>query len=99
MAEAIRLEVDPELRELVPGYLRSRRRDLDALGRALDAGDLAAARGVGQNIRSFSRVLGVTALTELGEQIERACDAASAPRIATLHAELADYLARVEPRE
>ena len=99
MAERIRLSVEPELRELVPGFLTSRRRDLEALGRAIDQGDLAAVHNVGQNIRSFSRVLGIEQLTELGEEIQLAADEKSTRRIASLQAQLADYLARVEVSE
>jgi hypothetical protein len=99
MAERIRLSVEPELRELVPGFLTSRRRDLEALGRAIDRGDLVAVRHVGQNIRSFSRVLGIQQLTELGEKIQLAADERSTLRIASLQAQLADYLARVEVSE
>ncbi len=92
----IPLEVEPGLRSLVPGYLSSRRRDLEALGRALQAGDLAAVRDVGQNIRSFSRVLGVEPLTVLGEELQLAAEEAASLRIAHLQSRLADYLARVE---
>jgi len=90
------LSVEPDLRVLVPGFLDNRRRDLEALRRALDSGDLAAVRDVGHNIRCFSRVLGVDALTELGEEIQVAADEASTLRIAHLQAQLADYLSRVE---
>ena len=91
-----RVEVEPALRELVPGFLENRRRDLEALRRALAAGDLAAAREVGQNIRCFSRVLGIEELTELGEAIRAAADERAATRIAHLEWRLADYLARAE---
>jgi HPt (histidine-containing phosphotransfer) domain-containing protein len=97
--ERISLRVEAGLRELVPGFLDNRRRDLEALGRALHTGDLAGVRSVGRNIRSFSRVLGVTELTVLGEEIQAAADEASTLRIAHLRSQLADYLARVEIAE
>ncbi len=95
MSEPIALSVEPGLRELVPGFLDNRRRDLEALARAMESGDLAAVRGVGQNIRCFSRVLGVGELTSLGEELETAAEESARMRIAHLHAKLADYLSRV----
>jgi hypothetical protein len=97
--ERIRLQVEPQLRELVPGFLDNRRRDLERLRQALHAGDLAAIRDVGQNIRCFSRVYGVEALTALGEEIRCAAEECSTLRIVHLQGQLADYLARVELAE
>jgi hypothetical protein len=97
--EKIRLEVEPQLRELVPGFLEKRRHDLERLREALHAGDLAAIRDVGQNIRCFSRVYGLEALAVLGEQIGCAAEECSTLRIVHLQGQLADYLARVELAE
>ena len=96
MNEKIPLQVDPALRELVPSFLEQRRRDLERLRQALHAGDLAAIRDVGQNIRCFSRVYGLEQLTQLGEQIHCAAEECSTLRIVHLQGQLADYLARVQ---
>jgi hypothetical protein len=92
----IRLEVEPSLKELVPDFLENRRRDLERMRRALQAGDLAAIRDVGQNIRCFSRVYGFDDLRALGEEIRCAADECSTMRIVSLQGKLADYLSRVE---
>jgi hypothetical protein len=97
--DKIELKVEPQLRELVPGFLESRRRDLERLRQALHAGDLAAIRDVGQNIRCFARVYGVERLTVLGEEIRCAAEECSTLRIVHLQGQLADYLARVEVTE
>jgi hypothetical protein len=94
--EKILLRVEPALKELVPGFLENRRRDLERLSEALHAGDLAAIRDVGQNIRCFSRVYGVDDLTVLGEEIRCAAEENSTVRIVHLQGRLADYLSRVE---
>jgi hypothetical protein len=96
MNDRIRLKVEPALRELIPGFLENRRRDLERMRQALYAGDLAAIRDVGQNIRCFSRVYGVEQLTALGEEIRCAAEEASTVRIVHLQGRLADYLSRVE---
>ena len=97
--QKIRLQVEPRLRELVPGFLENRRRDLERMREALHSGDLAAIRDVGQNIRCFSRVYGLADLTTLGEEIRRAAEECSTLRIVHLQGRLADYLSRVELTE
>ena len=96
MTDKIRLQVEPPLRELVPDFLANRRRDLERMRQALHAGDLAAIRDVGQNIRCFSRVYGFDQLTALGEEIRCAADECSTLRIVHLQGQLADYLSRIE---
>lgn len=96
MNEKIHLHVDASLKELVPSFLAGRRKDLEALRRALHSGDLAAIRSVGHNIRAFSRLYGFDELTALGEQLETAAEEASTLRIVHLQGQLADYLERVE---
>ena len=97
MRDRFRLKVEPRLVGLVPGFLENRRRDLERLREALRAGDLAAIRDVGQNIRCFSRVYGVAELTTLGDEICRAAEECSTLRILHLQGRLAEYLSRVEP--
>ena len=96
MTEKIRLKVEPVLKELMPDFLENRQRDLERMRRALRAGDLAAIRDVGQNIRCFSRVYGFDELTALGEEIRCAADECSTLRIVHLQGQLADYLSRLE---
>jgi len=95
-AERIRLTVEPSLRELVPGFLANRRKDLEAIGRALHSGNLEAIRAVGHNIRCFSRVYGFDDLTALGEELQQAAADASTLRIVHAQSRLADYLSRVD---
>ncbi len=96
MRGKIVLQVEPALKELVPDFLDNRRRDLERMRQALQSGDLAAIRDVGQNIRCFSRVYGFEELTALGEEIRCAADECSTLRIVSLQGKLADYLSRVE---
>jgi HPt (histidine-containing phosphotransfer) domain-containing protein len=94
--DKIQLSVEPALRELVPGFLANRRKDVEAIGRALGSGNLEAIKVVGHNIRCFSQVYGFEDLTALGEEIQQAAAEASTLRIAHARARLAEYLARVD---
>jgi hypothetical protein len=96
MSERIRLSVGPELKPLVPGFLANRRKDLEAIARALDSGNLDAVGVVGHNIRCFSRVYGFDDLTALGEELQQAATERSVLRIAHVQSRLADYLGRIE---
>jgi HPt (histidine-containing phosphotransfer) domain-containing protein len=96
MPDKIQLSVEPALRELVPGFLANRRKDLEVIGRALTSGNLEAIRVVGHNIRCFSRVYGFEELTALGEEIQQAAADASTLRIAHAQAQLASYLSRID---
>ena len=96
MTQKIVVHVDACVKDLVPDFLENRRRDLERMRAALAAGDLAAIRDVGQNIRCFSRVYGFDALTELGEEIRCAADEGSMMQVVRLQGQLADYLSRVE---
>lgn len=94
--ERIRLAVEPALRELVPGFLANRRKDLEAIARALHSGNMEAIRVVGHNIRCFSRVYGFDDLTTLGEELQQAAAERSTLRVVHAQAQLADYLARID---
>jgi hypothetical protein len=94
--ERIRLAVEPALRELVPGFMANRRKDLEAIARALHSGNMEAIGVVGHNIRCFSRVYGFDDLTALGEELQRAAAERSTLRIVHAQTQLADYLSRVE---
>src|SRR4051812_16506358 len=96
MPEKIQLHVEPALRELVPGFLANRRKDLEVIGRALHSGNLEAIRVVGHNIRCFSRVYGFDDLTALGEELQQAATECSTLRIVHAQTQLADYLSRID---
>lgn len=96
MPEKIHLSVEPGLHALLPGFLANRRKDIEAIGRALHSGNLDAIGVVGHNIRCFSRVYGFHELTALGEEIRQAAAERSMLRIVHAQTQLADYLARME---
>lgn len=96
LAEPIRVQVEPALRELVPGFFANRRKDLELIARALHSGNLEAIRVVGHNIRCFSRVYGFDDLTVLGEELHQAATDRSTLRIVHAQSQLAEYLSRVD---
>ena len=90
--------VDPQLKEIVPWYLDSRRRDLPEFSAALSAGDFGRLRTLGHNLRGTGSSYGFPKITHIGEAIESAAKAADADTCRNQIEELTEYLARVEWR-
>lgn len=88
--------VDPDLEELIPGFLDNRRRDVDKLRTALAAGDFATVRITGHSMKGAGGGYGFQPITDIGAVIERAAMASDAAAAAAGVDELAAYLARVE---
>jgi HPt (histidine-containing phosphotransfer) domain-containing protein len=92
----IRVEINPDLEDLVPAFLDNRRQDIGAIRQALERGDYKSIHRIGHNLRGDSSALGFDGLSAVGRGLERA---ALEQDEATIHAQagrLADYLQRVE---
>jgi len=92
----IRVEIDPDLVDLVPGFLENRRADLDNIRVALDRADYKGIHRIGHNLKGDSGALGFDGLGEVGRELERSALAQDDASIRVEVTRLADYLARVE---
>jgi HPt (histidine-containing phosphotransfer) domain-containing protein len=92
----IRVEVDPDLVDLVPGFLANRRVDLDSLRDALELGDYRAIHRIGHNLKGDSGALGFDGLGDVGRELERAALEQDNAGIRVGTERLADYLEHVE---
>jgi len=96
MSEKIVVEIDPDLEELIPGFLENRKKDVDSLNAALDSGDLETLRSVGHSLKGVGGGYGFAMITDIGADIEAAAKVKDMDTIRDLIARLADYLDRVE---
>ncbi len=64
--------IEPKLRALIPGYIESRRRDLQTLRAALDAADYATIRDLGHKMNGTGGAYGLPRITEIGSLLEKA---------------------------
>jgi len=96
-AEAIPVQVDGRLRNLVARFLANCARDLAQLRAALAGGDLAAARKIGHSLGGAGGSYGFEEITRIGRAIEERSLRGDAASVGELAAKLEDYLARVEP--
>ena len=90
------IQGDPDLEDLIPGFLENRRNDVEKLRTCLEADDFESMRILGHSMKGAGGGYGFDAITEFGASIEEAAKAGDAARIATTTDELAAYLERVE---
>ncbi|HUO04747.1 MAG TPA: response regulator [Candidatus Binataceae bacterium] len=88
--------VDPELRDLIPDFLQSKRTDVAAVLAALESGDYALASTVGHQLKGEGGSYGFPAVTDLGRDLEEAAASADRERALRLTREIAQYLEQVE---
>lgn len=88
--------IDPDLKELIPGYLKGRAGDAKAIGSAVKGGDYEAVRVIGHTMRGTGGGYGFDFITELGAGLEKAAKEKRADEISVLAKKLTDYLVRVK---
>lgn len=97
MSDSITVIIDPDLEDLIPGFLANRHRDVASLRTLLEKQDFAAIRIIGHSMKGAGGGYGFDPITEMGDQIEVAALASDGEAIRRLIVELADYLSRVRP--
>jgi HPt (histidine-containing phosphotransfer) domain-containing protein len=89
------VKVDPDLADMIPGFLANRKRDAQAVRDAVASGDLATVRRLGHTLKGVGGGYGFPVVSEIGGEIE-AAGLAGDPEAADAAARrLADYLAKV----
>lgn len=87
--------VDPDLRDLIPGYLGNRQKDIATIKKALTASDFAKIRVLGHSMRGSGGGYGFMLISKIGEGFEKAAKENDPDQIKNLLAELSDFLQRV----
>jgi len=94
--EKIRVRVDPDLADLIPGFLDNRRKDLATIQEALDRNDFETVRVLGHSMKGAGGGYGFDAITDIGAALEEAAKDRQPDGIRRGLRDLADYLDRVE---
>lgn len=92
-----RIQVDPELIDIVPTFLAHRWQDVASLQDALAHEDPSLIRKVAHNLKGAGSSFGFDAVTVIGERLERAALKGNWARIQRFIDRLIAYLERVEP--
>jgi Hpt domain len=95
--DKIVVHIDPDLEDLIPGFLANRRRDVDSLRELVKAQDYPAIRIIGHSMKGAGGGYGFDPITDFGAEIETAALRSNDEVILAATTALADYLACVEP--
>lgn len=82
--DKIVIQIDADLEELIPGYLRNKQNDIDAIATALLKDDYEAIRIIGHSMKGSGGGYGFDLITELGKAIESAAISKSTKEIGKL---------------
>jgi hypothetical protein len=92
----VTVSVDPDLEELVPGFLENRRKDAVALARAAKAGDVKTVRLLGHRMKGDGGGYGFQEISEIGEALEHAAGRQDWKVIVQKTEALTTFLAQVD---
>ena len=88
--------IDPDLEDIVPGFLENRRKDVTTLQAALQAGDFNTVRLLGHRMKGDGGGYGFDTISTIGDALEQAAIRADRPAIERQLVSLADFLANVQ---
>lgn len=95
-SERIIVQGDPDLEDLIPGFLNNRQEDVRIIAEALQGGDMDRIRIIGHSMKGAGGGYGFDAITDFGAEIEQAAIANDADGISAATDKLVDYLQRVD---
>ena len=95
-SEPIRVKVDPDLADLIPGYIEKRRQDVGKAEKLLQAGQFEELRSIGHKIKGSGGGYGFSGLSEIGAALENAAKAVDGEQIKITLSKLQNYLERLE---
>jgi len=94
--EKIIIQVDPDLEELIPGFLENRNADIGKLRTSLDENDFVNIQSIGHSTKGVGGGYGFDLMSEIGAEIESAAKENDADKIRDKINQLDDYLQRIE---
>lgn len=92
------VQVDPDIADLVPGFLENRRQDVVKAQRALEQGDMSSLAMLGHTMKGAGAGYGFDEITVIGAAMETAAKQGDAGAVLASIARLAEYLENVDVR-
>ncbi len=94
--EKLIVHIDPDLADIVPGFLENRRKDIVVMQTAIPCGDFETVRMLGHRLKGDGGGYGFDAISEIGAAIEHAAVRHDIPTLKQKTHALEDYLNRVD---
>ncbi len=95
-ADRIIIVIDPDLEDIIPGFLDNRRKDASALQAALQANDWETMRLLGHRMKGDGGGYGFPQISAIGDVLEQAAIRRDRPAAEQHTAALANFLSHVE---
>ncbi|MBM4246565.1 MAG: response regulator [Deltaproteobacteria bacterium] len=94
---SVALALDPEVSDMIPGYLLNRRADVARLRAAIGTGGrFDEVRSIGHKMKGTGKAYGFAGVSELGDELERAGAQRDRERITELSYQLERHLDEIE---
>ena len=90
------VHVDPDLADLIPGYLAHRKMDIAAIREALDKNDLDTVRILGHSMKGSGGGYGFQTITDIGMVLEKTAQEGLNDGIRLQIERLEEYLRQIE---
>jgi hypothetical protein len=90
------VHADPDLSDLIPGFLAHKRDDLVAIVEAVESGDHETLAKFGHKIKGEGGSYGLDRISEIGAAIDAAAKARDLAQVRELARQFADFLDNVE---
>lgn len=94
--DKITVYLDPDLEDIIPGFLENRRRDVDTITGCMQKNDLETIRILGHRMKGDGGGYGFDSISAIGETLELAALRNDHATIRERTSELSSFLQRVE---
>ena len=95
-SDKIRIRVDADLQDLVPGYLENRESDLLIYQQALEKGDFDSIAVLGHSMKGSGGGYGFNDLSQIGRAIEKAAESKDKESVRKSIIDMTAYLKKLE---
>ena len=94
--EKIKVDVDEDLEDIMPGFLKNREGDIADLTKAIEEKDDETVKSIGHKLSGNAGGYGLDALGEIGQEIENAGVQKDWAKVQSELDNMKDYLNRLE---
>jgi HPt (histidine-containing phosphotransfer) domain-containing protein len=94
--EKIVVKIDPEIADLIPGFLSNREKDIETMKSCLEEGNFEQIERLGHSMKGSGAGYGFDGISEIGKSIETAGKEKNTEKIKKSIKDLRSYLDRVE---
>lgn len=95
-APRLKVKIDPDLREILPGYIEKRKNEISVLNYALTALDFETLETLGHRLKGSGGGYGLVDLGTFGAELEVAAKAKNVSKVSEIIGNISDYLSKLE---